>query len=197
MGLGGFIEGTISIDSLVGVDINDPTNGQVLIYDASTGNWINSSGGENVGYQTIQGQGSDLPQETILNFISGNVTVTDDPTNMRTNVSISGTVLWEVVTTDTSMSVQTGYITNSASLLTFTLPITANPGDTMRINCNSSGLWTIAQNSGQTIRFGVDTTTTSSGNITSLNVGDSIEIICTVANTNFSVVSSIGYFSIT
>jgi len=198
MGLGGTIEGGGDINSLGGVNINNPTNGQFLVYDASSGNWINSNGGGATGYQTIQGQGVALPQETILNFASDTFTVVDDPANFRTNVSVSGVISWSVVAANTGMTVQTGYINNSASLITFTLPAAANPGDTVRIVGYGTGLWQVNQNAGQTIRFGkYNTTTGTGGSIASTNQGDSVEVVCVAANTLFVVASAMGNILIT
>lgn len=42
-----------------------------------------------VGYQTIQDEGTSLPQRTILNFIGSSVSATDDSANGRTNVTIN------------------------------------------------------------------------------------------------------------
>ncbi len=198
MGLGGTIEGGGDINSLGGVSINNPTQGQTLIYDATSGLWINSSGGGATGYQTIQGQGVSLPQETVLNFASDTFTVVDDPANFRTNVSVSGVISWDVVAANTGMTVQTGYINNSASLITFTLPAAANPGDTVRIVGYGTGLWQINQNAGQTIRFGkYNSTTGTSGSIASTNQGDSVEVVCVAANTLFVVASAMGNILIT
>jgi hypothetical protein len=41
-------------------------------------------------YRTVQDEGVAVARERILNFIGGSVTVTDDPANSRTNVTISG-----------------------------------------------------------------------------------------------------------
>lgn len=190
MSLGGSIEGGGDINSLGGVSITSPTNGQFLVYDSVSGNWINSNGGGSTGYQTIQGQGTPVAQQTILNFASDTFTVTNDALNNRTNITVSGVINWDVVAVDTTMAVQTGYINNSASLITLTLPGTANPGDTVRIVGYGTGLWEVAQNAGQTIRFGnTNTTTGVTGNLMSTNQGDSVEIVCVSANTLFVVAS--------
>jgi len=45
--------------------------------------------------------------------------------------------------------------------------------------------FTIAQQTGQTIQVGNDSTTTTTGTIVSTAIGDWVEIVCNVANTNF------------
>jgi hypothetical protein len=223
------------------VQIIAPTNGQTLVYNSVTQLWENSSGGGATGYQTIQGngssvaqettvnfigtgvtvvddpgsnrtnvtitsgsnyqtiqgQGTPLPQEAVLNFISDSFTITDDPSNNSTNVAVSGVISWDVVTSNTSMSVQMGYIPNSASKIIFLMPASTVPGDTIRIVGFGTGLWEITQNAGQSIRFGdINTTTGTGGSITSTNQGDSVEVICVVANTVFVVGSATGTLSI-
>ena len=175
------------------------TGGGVTVTD-NPGNstTVNIPGGSaGAFYQTMQAQGSALAQEVTLNFASDSFTLVDDPTHTRTNVFVSGVITWDVVTTNTAMAVQMGYIPNSASQITFTLPATAIPGDTIRIVGFGTGLWSIAQNAGQTIRYGnINTTTGTGGSITSTNQGDAIEVICVVANTTFVVGSATGTLSI-
>ncbi|HPO15341.1 MAG TPA: hypothetical protein PLI09_17995 [Candidatus Hydrogenedentes bacterium] len=63
---------------------------------------------------------------------------------------------WTVVTADTQMDANNGYIANAASLLTLTLPISAsiNIGDTVRVSGVGIGGWKIAQNAAQSILAG-------------------------------------------
>ena len=89
MSLGTAIEGTGNINNLGGVQITSPTNGQTLVYNSVTGLWVNSSGGGAVGYQTVEGNGVAVAQETTINFIGGGVTVVDNPGLFRTDVTIS------------------------------------------------------------------------------------------------------------
>lgn len=104
-----------------------------------------------------------------------------------------GLVNWVVVTTNTAMASDTGYIPNSAGLLSFALPPTAEVGDMFRIAGFGSGGWEVTQNAGQTIHFGNQNTTIGGGgSLESSNSGDSVEIVCVVADTDFVVISSIG-----
>src|SRR5665213_2066572 len=97
MALGGTIEGYGNINNLGGVQIINPTNGQTLVYDSVTMLWVNSSGGGATGYQTIQGNGTSVAQETTLNFIGSGITVVDDPGNNRTNVTITSGSYYQTV----------------------------------------------------------------------------------------------------
>jgi hypothetical protein len=88
------------------------------------------------------------------------------------------------------MSTDTGYtINNGASLVTLTLPATANIGDYVEINGFSAGGWLIAQAAGQLIHIGNQVTTTGvSGSLASANQYDCVRLRCVVANTTWTVV---------
>jgi len=58
---------------------------------AGPGIWVPlSTGGGGTFYQTVEDEGSALPQEPILNFVGAGVSVADDPGGTRTNVTIPG-----------------------------------------------------------------------------------------------------------
>jgi hypothetical protein len=109
-----------------------------------------------------------------------------------------GGIVWEEVTAATKqMVVNKGYVANRATAITFTLPAAAAVGDVMRIGNYGVGLSIIAQNAGQTVHTGSgDTTTGVGGSLTATNRYDAIEIICTVANTDFTVLSVQGNWTI-
>ena len=92
-----------------------------------------------------------------------------------------------------TMAVNTAYVSDDgASLVTFTLPATAALGSVFGIVGKGSGLWTIAQASGQSIHFGNVTTTTTTGSLSSTLQYDSVWLVCITANTVFAVYNSIG-----
>ena len=85
-GLGQTINGASSIT----INFN---GGVAIVWISSNTTYsalINSSANLSAGYTRIQDEGTNLPLRNILNFIGDNVVVTDDPTNSRTNVTISG-----------------------------------------------------------------------------------------------------------
>jgi hypothetical protein len=105
---------------------------------------------------------------------------------------------WEVITIDTNLTVNHGYITDGASQITYTLPTTADEGDLFKIVGKSTSGWRIDQNVGQTIYMGdVSTTTGTSGYINSTNGKDCIELVCVTADSDFVVSSSIGLIELT
>jgi hypothetical protein len=104
----------------------------------------------------------------------------------------SGGYTWNnITTTSATMVAANGYVTNNVGLVTLTLPALANVGDTFLIQGQGAGGWRIAQNAGQIIHFGaVDTTLGASGYLESTNRYDSIEVVCTVDDTEFAILSS-------
>jgi len=114
-------------------------------------------------------------------------------------ISNSGSSGWVDQTTGTvTMTTNTGYTSDDgASLVTFTLPTTAAIGDFIEINGKGSGLYTIAQASGQQIHFGnIASTSGASGTVSSTLQYDCIRLRCITANTTWVVVSSVGNFTI-
>lgn len=112
--------------------------------------------------------------------------------------SFSNLFVWtEVTGTSQTAATNNGYIANNAALVTITLPATAAVGKTIKIVGKGAGLWKIAQAAGQTIHVGnVNTTTGAGGSVTATNRYDSIELVCTTANTDYVVSSSTGSFTI-
>jgi hypothetical protein len=99
----------------------------------------------------------------------------------------------DVSATPQVMAVNNGYTSNDGSnLVTFTLPVTAAYGSIFVVQGKASGLWTITYNSGQIIHFGAVNTTTTSGSLSSTGQYDNVTLLCTVANTEFTVLQSFG-----
>ena len=105
---------------------------------------------------------------------------------------------WVNVTgTSDALETNKGFMANNAGLVTLTLPSTASFGDIIEIAGYGAGGWAVAQNASQTIHFGnTDTTTGVGGSLSSTNRYDQIELLCTVANTDFVVRSSVGNITI-
>lgn len=90
-----------------------------------------------------------------------------------------------------------GYINTNAGLTTFTLPAAAALGTKIAIIGESAAGWTIAQNAGQNIQYGNTSTTVGvGGSLSSFNRYDTVDLICRVANTTWSVVSSVGVLNV-
>jgi hypothetical protein len=115
-------------------------------------------------------------------------------------LSTTGTgfnVVWYTVTVSTAMQTSSGYIANGGALVTLTLPATAAIGDALMILGRGAGLWAIAQAAGQVIHFGnVSTTTGVGGSITATHRRDTMILVCSVANLEWTVMSSQGSLTI-
>lgn len=108
------------------------------------------------------------------------------------SITISGTgsgIGWtEVTGTSQAAAPDSGYVTNNAGLVTVTLPTTAAFGTAISIIGKGAGGWLIAQNSGQNIQVGnVSSTVGAGGSIASTNQFDSIDLLCTTADTTWTV----------
>ena len=110
----------------------------------------------------------------------------------------AGIASWAEITGATvALAVAHGYIMNNAGGVVGTLPATAAVGDIIALVGKGAGGWSIAQNAGQTIHFGtLNTTTGVGGSLASTAQYDCVEIICTTANTDFVVRSSIGNLTV-
>ena len=110
----------------------------------------------------------------------------------------AGGVKWNDITDEsvpTLMLSENGYFSddpdNSGS---FVLPVSSAVGEIVEItNLQAAQNFTINQAAGQSIQFGLVTTTVGvGGSISSNNIGDSLRMVCTVASTPWQVVSSMG-----
>ena len=111
--------------------------------------------------------------------------------------AIGGGITWNAANTTQAMTSGNGYITTASTLTTFTLPSSITFGSTVVAYGNSTGLWQINQNAGQSIRIGNSTTTATTNALSATSQGDCVYLVCSSANTSFIAVSSIGniYFT--
>ena len=80
------------------------------------------------------------------------------------------------------MVAEGGYTADDASLIQFTLPTTAAYGTGLSVINKNTGGWQINFNAGQYIIVGNISCTPTTGSLSSTQQGDSINLICTVAN---------------
>ena len=100
-------------------------------------------------------------------------------------------ISWQAIPGTTQLAViNTGYVNQNAALTTVTLPATAALGSTIRVQGLGTGGWTIQTGLGQNIQVGSFSSSTN-GTVSSSNRYDTIELICIVANTTWSVGSSV------
>lgn len=141
--------------------------------------------------QLLIGKTGDFPQLATLTAGAG-IGIANGAGTIT--ISATGTVAWTEVTLATqTIAVNNAYIANRATLITFTLPAVAALGDEFEICGKGVGGWLIAQNALQTIHFGVaDTTVGVGGSLASTQQRDSLRVVCTTANTDFTVLSAVG-----
>ncbi len=89
---------------------------------------------------------------------------------------------WSIVTTNTQMSANQGYIVNSASPITLNLPLTSLVGDEIAISSLGMGGWIVSQNNSQSITLTWKTTIGVGGSISSTSPTDSLRLVCVVEN---------------
>ena len=176
--------GTLTVDSFsagvvqsdaVGLLFSDNgTNGQVLIGGGAAPVWA-----------TITSSG-------------GTITITNGANTINLEASSpSFFPFTEVTAASATMAANNGYIANRATTVTLTLPAVAALGSTIEVVGKGVGSWLIAQGVGQSINFGIATTTVGvGGSLESLSQFDAIRMVCTVANTTWTVLSSIGNITI-
>jgi hypothetical protein len=105
-----------------------------------------------------------------------------------------GSANYTVVTgTSQAATVGSRYIANNGSLVTITLPATSVVGSVITVVGLGAGGWRVAQNASQLIhKSGTATTTGTGGHIDSGNRYDAVAIVCTVADTEWNIISSQG-----
>jgi len=129
--------------------------------------------------------------------ITAGTGITVTPGANTITIAASGGLSWVDVTGSTQAMVEnTGYIADNAGLVTLTLPSTAAQGTVMWVAGNGAGGWTIVENAGQSINFGSDSTTVTSGSLSSTQTYDVVQLLCVVANTKWNVITSMGNITI-
>jgi hypothetical protein len=121
------------------------------------------------------------------------VTTTINGANELVAIAAGGFV-WTVINVNTIATASNGYIINGP--LNVTLPATGSPGDTIKI-VGLTGGWTIDYAAGQIIHFFDRDATLTTGTLASTHPSDCVELVCTVTDTDWSVVNSGGNITVT
>lgn len=110
---------------------------------------------------------------------------------------LASSFIWNAIGSSQNLVVNNGYNASFGGALVLTLPASSSLGDVIKVTLTGSTSFQIAQNVGQTIRIGNQTTTTGTGgSLTSTALGDSLELVCMAANTDWSVLSSMGNITV-
>lgn len=169
------------------------TNHAGVVGDAA--NAIKSLAALTNGQLYIGSTGAD-PSPAALSPGTG-VTITNGAGTI-TIAATGGGLTWNDVTgTSASMAVNNGYLSDNAGLVTLTLPTTAAQFSVIAVAGQGAGGWKVAQNASQLIHLGSATTTTGTGgSLASTNAFDAVYLLCTVANTTFVVLNSVGNITV-
>lgn len=122
---------------------------------------------------------------------SGTITVVGTPLTNTLTISSSGGsgFTWSTIGASGPLVVNNGYICTTGAALSFSLPAVSAVGDQVALSLDGSTSWTITQGAGQQIRFGVVQTTSGvGGSLASTGQGDTVILVCSVANLRWNVV---------
>lgn len=126
------------------------------------------------------------------------ITVASSANGVTISATSSSAFTWAAITASQTAVVTNGYITNSASLITLTLPPTAVIGSIIELGGQGAGGWSIAQAASQLVQFGSFATTAGTGgSLASTNQYDCVRLICITTNTTWLVLSSVGNLNVT
>lgn len=117
--------------------------------------------------------------------------------NSITISSIGGGHTWSVISANqTLVAGQAYFVDASGGAITLSLPASAVVGDSFRVYKKAgANQVTVQCGVSQDIQIG-SSATTAGGSLTTTAIGDSLEIVCSVANNNFNVVSVIGNITV-
>ena len=130
-----------------------------------------------------------------INIIGGGSVSVSGSGNTLTISVPSSFFSWSVITANQVAVTFMGYFINGLSIVDITLPATSAVGDTFSLVDMGGNLWRILQASGQIVRIKDSATTIgATGSITSQIRGDSVTLVCSVANTEWWAFPSTGTF---
>lgn len=146
--------------------------------------------------QLLIGTTASDPSAATLSAGSG-VSITSASGAITINAVGSG-LTWSTVTGATqTMVVNNGYVANRSSNIVFSLPTTSAVGDVVAVTGINTALgWTISYTTNQQIFFGTSSATVTTGSLSSVNIRDTVFLVCVTANLTWNVFSSIGNITV-
>jgi hypothetical protein len=179
-GLDVYVEENLTLETYNGSHIRINPN-----YGGATGSVIVGSTLAVLGNQAIKGNLVTTGSVSAGSFFGYGGTLT--------GITSSSFTWSEVTGTSQAIVKSNGYVANNVSRVIFTLPASAAIGDTFKITGKGTGGWRIAQNAGQTVYFGIGSTTTGvNGSVDTSERRDSVEVVCVTANNDFNIISAVG-----
>ena len=189
---------------MIGVSGGDPvfayltSAGGTVTFTTGAGTLNLESGGA-VPIQFDGDAGSAVPALGVLNVVGGiGTSVTGAGSTLTINATGGGLAWSEVVALTQAMAVNNGYLANNAAPVVFTLPVTAAQFSFLEVVGKGAGGWKIEQGAGQQIIWDeVDATTAGvAGYLESTDDYDKVRIMCTVADSLWTVVASKGNITV-
>lgn len=176
---------------------HDGTTNETLVYADNcdfTGNVVKRSQITADGQLLIGSSVAPSIRAATISSSNGTITIT----NGHGSIDLSGGIKWQVISLNQPAVKWNGYFVDNGAPVTITLPAVSAVGDTIEIaNIAIAAGTVIAQNAGQSIQIGSSVTTTGvGGSLTSSAVGDTIRLVCFVANTNWISISNNGNWTI-
>ncbi len=161
---------------------------------------ITPSGSIASSFITNPATGTATPVLGVLTFAgTGGITVSAGGSTVTIDGSaIVGGIPWSIIAVDQTAAVDNGYFCNKAGILALTLPAVSVIGDVIEVsNENTAVGIQFIQAAGQQILIGnTNTTLGVGGTLASSAVGDTVKIVCKVANTIWRTTSMIGNWTI-
>ena len=109
-------------------------------------------------------------------------------------IDLTSVAVWHTIIASQALVVNEGYICIApGGALSLSLPVVSAVGDIIEVTLDGSTSFTITQGAGQQIRLGnLATTAGVGGSLASSQQGDSIRMVCSVANLKWNILSSMG-----
>jgi len=171
--------------------------GGTLCSTTGAGNTVTINVDATVASQYTTDSGVAVPAANNLNVFGGGGTSTSGAGSTITINSTGGGLSWTEVTVvgPTQMVNNNGYVANNAAPVLLLLPLTSAFGTIIRIVGKGAGGWQITQNAGQSIILDTFATTVGvAGTLTSTAKNDSVELLCTTANTVYTIIDGSGNY---
>lgn len=141
----------------------------------------------------VTDDGTAIPLANIIEILGGRDIHTSASGNIIM-VAFTGATQWSTISSSQTLAINHGYICISpGGAISLALPAVSSVGDTIEVTLDGSTSFTITQSAGQQIRMGsLSTTAGVGGSLTSNNQGDSIRMVCSIADLKWNIVSAMG-----
>lgn len=167
------------------VGLTTVNNASLSTSAAGVPTWLALTDGE-----VVIGSAAGAPAAATLTAGTG-ISIANGNNSITINATGAGGFTWNVVAgTSQAASVQNGYLCSNASQTTVTLPATAAVTDIVKISGLGAAGWVLSANTGQTIQLNATTGTSSGGDLVSADRYDFAEVMCVVANTTWTLIST-------